>query len=335
MSARLISRYADDPRVVTVLVVALVSAALWLATWQTMSGMMAMPGMDKMDAGSMDMPTGEMDGSGGMNMEMPQGDAMTMGDGAAKTMPTADGAEQSMPMEGMPMEGMPMDGVKMDGMAMDMPGMSMDPTDWSFATIATTTAMWILMMAAMMLPSMAPVVAIYAGLSAKEDSGLRLALRITVFTFGYLTLWFGFSIVAALGQLTLRASEFFTMGGTLALPLAAGALLIFAGIYQFTQVKEFCLAHCRHPLAYLMQHWKEGLKGAYPVGFTHGIYCLGCCVALMGLMFVYGAMNVLWMAVIALYLIAEKIVPRAEIWGRIAGALMIVTGAVTIAREFI
>lgn len=329
MSARLISRYADDPRVVTVLVVALVSAALWLATWQTMSGMMDMGSMGNMK------PVGEMDSHDGMNMEMPatEGTSMPMDQSSrVETMPMGQSADSDNMAMGNNMQSGKM---PMDGMAMEMPGMSMDPTDWSAATIATTTAMWILMMAAMMLPSMAPVVAIYAGLSAKEDKGLRLALRITVFTFGYLTLWFGFSIVAALGQLALRSSEFFTMGGTLALPLAAGALLLIAGAYQFTNVKEFCLAHCRHPLAYLMQHWKEGLKGAYPVGFTHGIYCLGCCVALMGLMFVFGAMNVLWMAVIAIYLIAEKIVPRAEIWGRIAGALMIAAGAVTIIREFV
>ena len=322
MSARLISRYADDPRVLTVLVVALVSAALWLATWQTMSGMMSMNGMD-------DMQMGEIDSSNGMNMEMPttDGQGMTMGEGMQAEKP-------NVPMNGMEMGAS--DGMKpMDGMAMDMPGMSMDPTDWSFATIATTIAMWMLMMAAMMLPSMAPIVAIYAGLSAKEDTGLRLALRITVFAMGYFLIWAGFSVAAAFGQLALRASEFFAMGGTLALPLAGGALLILAGAYQFTNVKEFCLAHCRHPLTYLMQHWREGLKGAFPVGFHHGLYCLGCCIALMGLMFVYGAMNVMWMAVIAVYLIAEKIVPKAEIWGRVAGALMIVAGAVTIGREFI
>ena len=164
---------------------------------------------------------------------------------------------------------------------------------------------------------------------------LRLALRIGLFLAGYFVLWAGFSVAAALGQLALRDSAWFTMGGTLALPFAAGILLIAAGAYQFTPVKEFCLAHCRHPLTYLMSHWREGLRGAFPVGARHGLYCFGCCIALMGLMFVFGAMNVAWMAAIALYFLAEKVLPRAEIWSRIAGALMIAAGAVTLANELI
>ena len=267
MSARLISRYADDPKVVTALVAILISGALWLATWSWM---------------------------GSMSMDMPMGDGMSMGKGMA-----------AMPM-----------------------GM-----DWSFGTIAITTAMWLLMMAAMMLPAMAPVMAIYAGLAAKEDKGARLALRIFLFTLGYFLLWGIFSVAAAMGQLALRSSEYFTMGGTLAVPLAAGVLLIVAGAYQLTPIKQFCLAHCRHPLTYLMSHWREGLEGAFPVGARHGVYCLGCCIALMGLMFVFGAMNVAWMAVIALYFVAEKIVPKAEIWTRAFGGLLIAAGAATLIVE--
>ena len=279
MSARLISRYVDDPRIVTAIVAILISGALWFATWQSMSGMM-----------DMDMDGGAMGGMG------------------ANT-----GAQ---------------------GMA-GMSGMAMAAHDWSAATIWSTIAMWVLMMAAMMLPSMAPVMAIYAGIAAKEDRGARLAARITLFTTGYFLLWAIFSVGAAFGQLGLRSSEWFTMGGTLALPVAGGVLLIVAGAYQFTTVKEFCLAHCRHPLTYLMSHWREGLEGAFPVGARHGVYCLGCCIALMGLMFVFGAMNVAWMAAIALYFLAEKILPRAEIWSRIAGGLLIAAGLVMIIRDII
>ncbi|MEM9060804.1 MAG: DUF2182 domain-containing protein [Pseudomonadota bacterium] len=334
MSARLISRYADDPRVVTFIVVTLIAAAMWLATWQVMGGMsgmsmdmdMDMPGMSE----NMPMPgmsgnmddTGAMGGESGMKMDVTEAPKAMEGMGQ-------DGSKGSMPTDGMS------DGKPMGAMQMDMPGMSMNPADWSLGTISVTIAMWILMMAAMMLPAMAPVTAIYAGLAAKEDRGLRLASRIGLFLTGYFALWAAFSVVAALGQLSLRGSSWFAMGGTLALPFAAGLLLIVAGAYQFTPVKEFCLRHCRHPLTYLMSHWREGLAGAFPVGARHGLYCFGCCVALMGLMFVFGAMNVIWMAVIALYFLAEKILPRAEIWGRIAGALMIVAGAATVANELI
>ncbi|MEM1297647.1 MAG: DUF2182 domain-containing protein [Pseudomonadota bacterium] len=347
MSARLISRYADDPRVLTVIVTALIAAVLWMATWQTMSGMsgMSMDGMEMGGGMSMDKPMemgDAMQADKPMQMEnMPSGGSMVQGEMAESMQDTMSGDAQGGMSEGMSenmSSGMSsMSGNMAGGMAMDMdmPGMSMDPTDWSMGTIAATTTMWILMMAAMMLPAMAPVMAIYAGLAAKEDSGARLALRIGVFTMGYFLLWAVFSVAAALGQLSLRGSEWFTMGGTLALPVAAGLLLIIAGAYQLTPIKEFCLRHCRHPLTYLMSHWREGLAGAFPVGARHGVYCLGCCIALMGLMFVFGAMDVFWMAMIALYFLAEKILPAAEIWGKIFGGLLILAGIVTLAQTVI
>jgi predicted metal-binding membrane protein len=276
MTGRALSRLADDPRAVTLAVVALVAAGLWLALWQAMG---AMP----------------MSGAG------------------------------EMPMAGTAMATMPA-----------MPGMGGDaPADWSAALVAPTIAIWLLMMAAMMLPAMAPMLAVYAGLAAKEDRGGVLALRIALFALGYFLLWGVFSVGAALGQLALRDSAWFTMGGTLATPVAAGALLLVAGAHQFTPVKDLCVRHCRHPLAYLMVHWREGLRGAFPVGARHGVYCFGCCIAFMGLMFVFGAMNVLWMAVIALYFLAEKVLPHERVWGRALGGVLVVAGAAMLVREAI
>ncbi|MEM7524151.1 MAG: DUF2182 domain-containing protein [Pseudomonadota bacterium] len=298
----------EDPKVLTLIMAALVSAILWLATWSTMSGM-----------GAMDMSM-DMSSSGSMGAEMSS-------DATSGTMsPDADAPAPMAMGDGAPMSGAEMSGDRM-AMTMDMPGMSMDPTDWSARTILVTTAMWVLMMAAMMLPAMAPVMSVYAAVSAKEDQGLRLALRITLFTLSYLSIWAVFSGVAALGQLALRASPYFSMGGTLAAPVAGGVLLIIAGVWQFTPVKDVCLRHCRHPLQYLLSHWRPGLAGAFPVGLRHGLYCFGCCVALMGLMFVLGAMTVWWMAVIAAYFLAEKVLPGAEIWGKFAGGLMVAAGA--------
>ncbi len=298
----------DDPRFLTVVVAALFSAALWIATWSVM--------------GTMDMSAMEMSGEKPMAMEMSAEKPMAM-DGMK--------AETPMKMDGMadkPMAMKPEGGMAMDKpMQMDMFGMSMDPTDWSARTIAETSAMWLLMMAAMMLPAMAPVMSVYAGISAKEDSGARLALRIGLFTISYFTLWAMFSVTAAIIQMALRSSDMFTMGGTVATPLMAGILALVAGVYQFTPIKDACLKHCRHPLHYLLQHWKPGLAGAFPVGARHGLYCFGCCVAFMGLMFIFGAMNIWWMAVIAAYFLAEKILPKAELWSRITGALLIAAGA--------
>ncbi len=233
-------------------------------------------------------------------------------------------------MAAMPMSAMQAD--PMPGMAMEAMATDSAPPDWSAGLVVSTVAMWLLMMAAMMLPAMAPMLAVYAGLSAKEDRGTALALRITLFALGYFLLWAAFSVAAALGQLALRDSAWFTMGGTHATPAAAGVLLLIAGAHQFTSVKDLCIRHCRHPLAYLMVHWREGLRGAFPLGARHGVYCFGCCIAFMGLMFVFGAMNVLWMAVIALYFLAEKVLPNERVWGRAVGAGLLAAGAAMLAR---
>lgn len=212
----------------------------------------------------------------------------------------------------------------MFAMLMTMPG------GWSAGVVSATAFMWVLMMLAMMLPSMAPVMAIYAGLAAKEDRGARLSLRILSFFAGYFALWTVVSVVLALAQLGLRDSAWFTMGGTLATPVAAGLLMLVAGAYQLTGIKDACLRHCRSPLAFLLAHWREGLSGAFPMGLRHGAYCVGCCVAFMGLMFVFGAMNPVWMAVIAAYFVAEKLSPAAERWTRWVGWGLIVAGIVTL-----
>lgn len=253
--------------------------------------------MAGMDMGGMGV-SGEMSASPG---SPEAGGAMTMAEGAT--------------MEMDPMMGM------------------MDPANWSAGVIVMTMIMWVLMMAAMMLPAMAPVMSVYATISAKESRGAALALRITLFALSYFLIWALFSLAAALGQLALRDSAWFMMGGTMAVPVMGGVLMIVAGAWQFTKLKDVCLRHCRHPLQYLLSHWRQGVLGAFPVGLRHGLYCFGCCVAFMGLMFVFGAMNVWWMAVIAIYFVAEKVLPFAEIWGKIVGGLLVAGGAAMIAMN--
>lgn len=267
-AGRAVARLLQDPRAVTLGVVALVSAGLWLALWRTA----AMPEMAAPASGMAAMP-------------------------------------------GMP--GMVMPGT--------MPG-------WSAGLVLSTAAMWILMTAAMMLPAMAPMLAVYAVIAAKESRGARLAFRVGLFTLGYFLLWVLFSVAAAVAQLALRDSAYFTMSGTVAAPLAAGILLSLAGAWQFTGIKEFCVRHCRHPIGYLMAHWQGGLGGAFPMGVRHGVYCFGCCVAMMGLMFVFGAMNLVWMAVIAAYIVAEKVLPLERFWGQALGGMMMVAGAAMLVK---
>lgn len=286
----------EDPKVLTILMAALVSAILWVATWASMSGM---------DMG-MDMSAG----SGGAMQMGEQPAAMSNGgmkmadDGAAMT----NGAGRMAMGDMGPMMGM------------------MTPGDWSPVTIGATVVMWILMMAAMMLPAMAPVMSVYATIAVKENGGALLALRIALFTLSYFLIWAVFSTGAALAQLGLRDSAWFTMGGTHAVPVVGGVLMIIAGAWQFTALKDVCLRHCRHPLQYLLSHWRPGVVGAFPVGLRHGMYCFGCCVAFMGLMFTLGAMNIWWMALIAVYFLAEKVLPGAETWGKIVGGLLVLGG---------
>ena len=206
--------------------------------------------------------------------------------------------------------------------AMDMAMM----VNWSAKSLTGTSAMWLFMMLAMMLPAMVPMVATYAQISANEVQGVLLAVRIAVFTAGYFALWAVFSIAAAIFQTALAQTPWFEAGGTQALPLASAILLIAAGVWQLTPIKDTCLRHCRSPMTFLLAHWKGGLKGAFPLGLHHGAYCVGCCGMIMGLMFVFGAMTVWWMAVLALYFVAEKVIPRAETWGRVAGIVLIASG---------
>lgn len=218
-------------------------------------------------------------------------------------------------------------------LAASMGSMEMS-TELTPGVFVGTSVMWVIMMLAMMLPAMAPVMVQYAKLAAKETQGLRLVWRVTVFALGYFALWGVVSVVLAGGQLLAAQTDFFTMGGTVATPLVTGILLIVAGLWQFTPIKDVCLTHCRRPLAWLIAHWHGGIGGALRMGMHHGAYCVGCCVALMGLMFVFGAMNVLWMAIIAAYFVAEKIAPAAERWSRIVGWILLGAGGVTLALSF-
>ncbi len=219
------------------------------------------------------------------------------------------------------------------GNAASMPDMDM-MVNWSARSLTGTSAMWLFMMLAMMLPSMVPMVATYALISKNEVRGAALTLRVIVFTSGYFALWAVFSIGAAFAQTALAQTPWFVEGGTRALPIASAVLLIAAGAWQLTPVKDTCLQHCRSPMTFLMAHWKGGLKGAFPVGLHHGAYCVGCCGAIMGLMFVFGAMTVWWMAILALYFVAEKILPRAEVWGRMTGIVLIASGLYVFTDSF-
>jgi len=189
--------------------------------------------------------------------------------------------------------------------------------------------MWLLMSVAMMLPTAMPTIDLYVRLSQRMESGR--GVRITLFVLGYLIAWGGFGAIAAAAQIALRALPEERLPP---LVVAGGALLI-AGAYQFSALKGSCLALCHNPMLFFMSRWRESLGGTLRLGVEHGLICIGCCWALMLLMFVTGAMNLIWMALLGLVMLAEKLSPRAETWGRAAGGLMIATGLATLGLELI
>ena len=185
--------------------------------------------------------------------------------------------------------------------------------------------MWWLMMLAMMLPSAAPAVLLYA--QARQIRGRDVEIAASwIFLAGYLATWFVFSLIASFAQTLLT-------GPSMALDnrvLEAG-VLIAAGVYQLTPLKSACLRECRSPAEFISRHWRPGWDGAAQLGLRHGLYCLGCCWTLMALLFVGGVMNLLWVVGLTLIVAAEKLAPRGEIIGRIAGAALVTWGLAKLA----
>jgi predicted metal-binding membrane protein len=221
-------------------------------------------------------------------------------------------------------------GIEMELMDMGGGQMMAMPPEWSPAYAALIFVMWAVMMAAMMLPSAAPTVLLVAAL-ARHRSGNPGAVPATaaLFASGYLLVWCGFSFTATLLQWALGEagllSETMALGNT----ILASAVLIAAGVYQLTPLKDTCLRHCRSPAEFLIRHWR---RGALSTGVRHGLFCLGCCWILMALLFVGGLMNLAWIAAIALLVLLEKTMPWGGRMSRLTGALLAVWGAAGLVR---
>jgi predicted metal-binding membrane protein len=219
----------------------------------------------------------------------------------------------------------------MSGMAMpdmpSMPGMSMPAmSEWSWIDVGALAVMWAVMMVAMMTPSAAPMILVFAAVHRRRAAQGQTAVPVAIFVLGYLSVWTAFSVVAALAQSGLHAAALLSSAMKAQSPLLAGSLLIAAGIFQWTPLKRACLTTCRSPLSFVMGHWREGRGGAFIMGVRHGLYCVGCCWALMALLFAAGVMNLVWVAVIAVAVLVEKIVPRGDLVGRLAGVVLVGIG---------
>jgi predicted metal-binding membrane protein len=223
---------------------------------------------------------------------------------------------------GIPMATMDMGGGRM---------MAMRP-EWTLAYGLVVFLMWAVMMVAMMLPSAAPVTLLVASIARKRrEAGAAPGLSTAPFVFGYLGVWLAFAAIATLLEWRLDAAELLSERMALASTLVAGGVLIVAGIYQWTPLKQACLRHCRSPLDFLMHHWRDGALGALVSGVRHGVFCLGCCWMLMALLFVGGIMNLAWIAGIALIVLIEKTLPWGRWVGRATGIVLIGWGALALA----
>ena len=208
----------------------------------------------------------------------------------------------------------------------DITGMLMEPAAWSFGYAGLMFAMWWVMMAAMMLPSAAPMLLLFAQATRKARTRNRPYVPTWIFAAGYLVAWGGFSVLAtalqwAFEQLCLLSPMMVATSYWL-----GGAILILAGLWQLTPIKGVCLRHCRSPLSFLVGSWRPGRLGALRIGLEHGSYCLGCCWFLMGLLFFGGIMNLFWIAGLAAYVLLEKTIPMGHWLGRLIGVAAIVCG---------
>jgi predicted metal-binding membrane protein len=208
---------------------------------------------------------------------------------------------------------------------MSMPGMTM--AAMSPADAVMLFLMWTVMMAAMMLPSAAPMVLLVSSVNRRRRERASQAAPTAAFVAGYFIVWTGFSAAAAASQWALHQHALLTPAMASRSPVIGGAILLVAGLYQWLPVKSACLGHCRSPLHFLGSEWREGTAGSIVMGLRHGLYCLGCCWALMLLLFVAGVMNLAWVAAIAALVLVER-VSRFGPWiGRLAGLALVGYGA--------
>ena len=192
-------------------------------------------------------------------------------------------------------------------------------------------AMWMLMMVAMMLPPVMPWILLIAGGVRRRAPGRSPLSPTAAFVIGYFTAWLPYAAVAAVAQVVLQNMGWLAGADLRAGRMVAGVLLLLAGLFQLTPLKTACLKHCRSPLSFFLSRWRDGPSGAWSMGFRHGLFCLGCCWALMAISFGLGVMNLAWMALLTVLLCIEKIAPAGHVWSRLAGAGFLVWGAALIA----
>jgi predicted metal-binding membrane protein len=239
-------------------------------------------------------------------------------------MTAAPSGEIAAPDGDMP--GMTMGEGGSDAMS-DMAVVTMAPMAWTPGYAVLMFLMWWIMMLAMMLPSAAPMILLFAMINRKQREKGAPYVPTGIFAAGYALVWGGFSVLAVAAQWGLERSGLLSsMMASTSVMLGAG-LLIAAGTYQLTPLKHACLRHCRSPIFFITHHWRPGELGALRMGVAHGAFCTGCCWFLMALLFYGGIMNLYWIVGLAGFVLLEKTIPAGHWLGGLAGALLIAWGA--------
>jgi len=208
---------------------------------------------------------------------------------------------------------------------MKMSGPDLGP--WSASTLVPLFLMWSEMMVAMMLPSAAPMILTFAAVNRKRREREQPFVPAGIFVLGYFVVWTGFSLIAAAGQWILHGNALLSSSMASTSHSLAGALLVGAGLFQWTPLKHSCLRHCRSPLTFLLTDWRDGRRGAFVMGLKHGLYCTGCCWILMALLFVAGVMNVWWLIALTILVLIEKLAPKGIWIARTIGVSLVAWGA--------
>jgi predicted metal-binding membrane protein len=214
--------------------------------------------------------------------------------------------------------------------ASDMAATGMAGAGWSLAAFSAFVVAWAVMMAAMMFPAAAPMLLLYHTLATQRQARGQAFVPTWVFAAGYLLVWT--TVGALTWVLVQRLSDVVGQFGATEratwAPLALGGVMIVAGLYQLTPLKQVCLDHCRSPFSFVMHHWREGYGGALRMGIAHGAYCLGCCWALFAVLVAAGVMSLAWMLLLTLVVFAEKVLPGGQRTSHVVGVAFLILGVV-------
>lgn len=192
-------------------------------------------------------------------------------------------------------------------------------TQWRLADLGMIYLMWVVMMIAMMVPAASPMITAFATINRRRRDAGSAHVGTAVFLLGYLIAWSLFSVAATGLHWAFESVGWLTPMMESASPMLSAVLFAAAGLYQWTPLKDVCLNRCRTPMGFVLAEWRDGTLGAVVMGLRHGLFCIGCCAALMGLLFAVAVMDLRWVAAVAVLVTIEKLLPWPHLWRHLIG----------------